>query len=176
MQQTENSIRNEQKIKDLGIFTMLSLLRIDVNDRQLFKCQGKDFDKLKSMVNNSQITAINSIVFLAMQEVLPKDCLGLSPKMKDDIIHSHFMIEIENLTGCLVMNESGEDLLSMQGEFLKMLKAFFNLIFEPVLQANSMKQEINMVKDLTISDLVKSPAILKDLWSVIDSKRRGVNQ
>lgn len=54
------------------------------------------------------------------------------------------MVEVENLTGSLVNGayEASEDMVNMQGEFLKILKSFFNLIFTPVLQNNNMDLEI----------------------------------
>ena len=62
---------------------------------------------------------------------------------------------------------------SIDGEFMKVLKSYLNLIFEPVLVKNQMEREIADVRSLTIEVLLKNPVILKDVWLAIDNRKRG---
>jgi hypothetical protein len=62
--------------------------------------------------------------------------------------------------------------LSIQGEFLKVLKSFLNLVYNPVLVRFNMAAEQEEVQHITIHVLLKNPVILKDVWSALDRKKR----
>ena len=62
---------------------------------------------------------------------------------------------------------------SIDGQFLKVLKSYLNLIFEPVLVKNQMEREMEDVRSLTIEVLLKNPVILKDVWLALDNQKRG---
>lgn len=57
---------------------------------------------------------------------------------------------------------------SIQGKYLRMIKSMLNLIYEPVLVKNDMKDAIDEVHHLTIVVLLKNPSILSDVWRAFD--------
>jgi restriction endonuclease len=91
------------------------------------------------------------------------------------------MVEIKNMftSSFLLTNSYSQDgrlddtsSASIQGEFLKVLKSFLNLIYNPVLVKHDMVQEQQEVQNITIQILLKNAAILKDVWSALDKKKR----
>jgi len=56
------------------------------------------------------------------------------------------------------------DLPGVNGQFLKVLKCFLNLIWEPVLEEYGRVDDMQDIQDLTATILLKNPAILKDVW------------
>ena len=65
---------------------------------------------------------------------------------------------------------------SINGEYLKIIKAFLNLIYAPVLLENNMEAAIEEVHHLTMMILLKNPHILRDVWSTLDKVRSGKNE
>lgn len=82
--QTEQQIISESKIKDLGILTMLAMLRIDLFQEanthmsepqkhivhKLYRTGEKKFLTLKKMISELTFTPLNSIIVIAFQQVL----------------------------------------------------------------------------------------------------------
>lgn len=57
---------------------------------------------------------------------------------------------------------------TIQGKYLRVIKSFLNLIYEPVLLKNEMRDAIEEVHHLTIVVLLKNPSILADVWRAFD--------
>jgi hypothetical protein len=90
------------------------------------------------------------------------------------------MVEVENmLQGSFLICVPGQSSTnrndcssnSIQGEYLKILKNFLNLIYEPVLVKHKMSDEIDRVQAMTMMYLLKNKAILDDVWSYLDSQK-----
>lgn len=62
---------------------------------------------------------------------------------------------------------------SISGEYLRTLKSFLNLIYDPIFLKNNMQDEIFQVKKLSVEVLLKNPTILKDVWRQLDLKKKG---
>ena len=62
---------------------------------------------------------------------------------------------------------------SIHGEYLKVLKSFLNLIYEPIFVKYDRADEIYQVKKLSVEVLLKNPLILKDVWKQLEQKKKG---
>ena len=53
---------------------------------------------------------------------------------------------------------------SLSGEYLKIYKAFLNLVYKPILVEMGLENEIETLKNLVIEVLLKNPVVLNDIW------------
>lgn len=134
--------------------------------------------------------AVNAIVCLALQQVCRhvaesqpgvSQPASFSAEFEEAILAQYFMVEVDQMLRASYLfaasGQSVDDYLSgtgsIRGEFMKVIKSYLNLIFEPILVKNRMEREIDGVRSLTIEVLLKDPVILNDVWHALDDKRRG---
>ena len=62
---------------------------------------------------------------------------------------------------------------SMNGEFLKVLKSFINLVYEPILLRYGSEEDSQAVQAVTVDVLLKNGKLLRQVWKQIDQSRSG---
>lgn len=59
----------------------------------------------------------------------------------------------------------------MTGEFLKVLKSFINLVYEPVLLKYGSEEDLQAVRAVTVDVLLKNGKLLRQVWKQVDQSR-----
>jgi hypothetical protein len=146
---------------------------------------AKLMQAMEAGVRRIRPDAVNAIVCLALQQVCrhvaESQPVRFSAEFEEAILAQYFMVELDQMLRASYLfaasgqpaDDSSSGTGSIRGEFMKVIKSYLNLIFEPVLVKNRMEREMDEVRSLTIEVLLKDPVILNDVWHALDDKKRG---
>lgn len=121
-----------------------------------------------------------------LQNEQPGSLLQLPREFRQELLGQPFISEIDQIirqsplltlpghgSSSRLDDDSSATQTSINGEFLKVLKAFLNLIYEPVLVQEDLEAEIAIVRAVTLEVLLKDARLLRDVWRHIDASRAG---
>jgi hypothetical protein len=77
-----------------------------------------------------------------------------------DLLSRAEAFSLQGVPGC----EGDASCPFTNGDVLKVMKAFINLIFQPILVAHGKTEDLALATELTSRFLLTNPNILKDLW------------